>query len=268
LLFSLFPLLVGTESPAIGAAKKRWKTTWNAAWRPAARAASCGLLSGKQWLNLHFTSLFWLLLSYYFTVLGLARLLMYYLPSNMYLVDLPKPLCSKMCLKNRHGEDIDQAIASGAWVCPPCRGTCGEGCRTCCNCGPCRKQAGLGPTHQLIKEARSKGFDNVHDFLVHQNSGESRETIAARKAAHSWGAWLEVPFPAAAAVEEAEKEELEPKSSMETVSAFEERAGEEESEEESEEVSGRAGRITSIFSASRKDLASGSKKIAAGPTSR
>ena len=28
-------------------------------------------------------------------------------------------------------------------------------------------QAGLGPTHQIIKEARAAGFTNAHDFLVH-----------------------------------------------------------------------------------------------------
>lgn len=78
---------------------------------------------------------------------------------------------SKMCLRNRHGEDVVRAEASGIWVCPTCRGTCGEGCRLCCNCGPCRKKAGLAPTHQVIKEARAAGFDNVHDFLVWQSTG-------------------------------------------------------------------------------------------------
>jgi hypothetical protein len=49
-------------------------------------------------------------------------------------------LCSKMCLRNRHGEDCDVAHSSGKWVCPRCRGSCGAGCVTCCNCGPCRKK--------------------------------------------------------------------------------------------------------------------------------
>lgn len=56
----------------------------------------------------------------------------------------PPQICfttpSHKCLKNRHGEDAEEAAVSGAWVCPPCRGSCGPGCVTCCNCGPCRKK--------------------------------------------------------------------------------------------------------------------------------
>jgi len=51
--------------------------------------------------------------------------------------------CSASCLRNRHGEDQATAVASGQWVCPPCRGTCGPGCVSCCNCGPCRKKVGF-----------------------------------------------------------------------------------------------------------------------------
>jgi len=47
---------------------------------------------------------------------------------------------SAACLANRHGEDYAQAVESGEWVCPPCRGTCGPGCVSCCNCGPCRRK--------------------------------------------------------------------------------------------------------------------------------
>ncbi|PRW60483.1 cell division cycle-associated 7 [Chlorella sorokiniana] len=127
---------------------------------------------------------------------------------------LPVSFC-KLCLKNRHGEDIFQAEASGSWVCPRCRGSCGDGCTVCCNCGPCRKAAGLSATGQLINEARRQGFDNVHDFLVHRSTGETPEEVAARKQAAAWGAWLDVPFDAeaaaaareaAAAAEEAEEE--------------------------------------------------------------
>jgi Zinc-finger domain of monoamine-oxidase A repressor R1 len=107
---------------------------------------------------------------------------------------LPVAFC-RMCLSNRHGEDVDLAIASNCWVCPACRGSCGEGCTTCCNCGPCRKKAGLGPTHQMIKLARSAGFDNVHDYLVYRATGESAEEIADRKSTFSWGAWMDVIFP-------------------------------------------------------------------------
>jgi hypothetical protein len=80
---------------------------------------------------------------------------------------LPPPAHrSKLCLKNRHGEDIAAAEASDRWVCPRCRGSCGDGCVACCNCGPCRKALGLAPTHQIIGQARAAGFDNVHDYLV------------------------------------------------------------------------------------------------------
>lgn len=106
---------------------------------------------------------------------------------------LPTSFC-RMCLRNRHGEDVTQAIASGCWVCPGCRGSCGVGCTICCNCGPCRKKAGLGPTHQLIKEARIAGFSNVHDYLVHRTTRESQEDIAARKSKFPWGKWLDVPY--------------------------------------------------------------------------
>lgn len=115
-------------------------------------------------------------------------------------------LC-KMCLSNRHGEDIHQAIASDCWVCPACRGSCGDGCRVCCNCGPCRKKAGLGPTHQLIKEARGAGFTNVHDFLVHKTTGDSPEAISGRKKQFDWGRWLEVPYDEAAYMKRKEEEE-------------------------------------------------------------
>ncbi|GAB4813732.1 hypothetical protein N2152v2_000778 [Parachlorella kessleri] len=113
----------------------------------------------------------------------------------------------KMCLMNRHGEDIAQAEASGCWVCPPCRGSCGEGCTLCCNCGPCRKKAGLGPTHQMIKEARGAGFSNVHDFLVHSKTREAAEEVAARKEAHPWGAWLKVPYEPATQKDEEESQQ-------------------------------------------------------------
>ena len=36
-----------------------------------------------------------------------------------------------------------------------------------------RAQAGLEPTHQVLKNARDVGFDNVHDYLVHLVTGET-----------------------------------------------------------------------------------------------
>ena len=116
---------------------------------------------------------------------------------------LPVAFCG-MCLRNRHGEDVDAALASGCWVCPKCRGSCGEGCVTCCNCGPCRKAAGLSPTHQIIGQARQAGFDNVHDYLVHRVVGATPTQLARRKRAFAWGRWLREDFkPAKEAIEKA-----------------------------------------------------------------
>jgi len=36
---------------------------------------------------------------------------------------------------------------------------------------PICPQAGLEPTHQVVKLARDAGFDNVHDYLVHLVTG-------------------------------------------------------------------------------------------------
>eukprot|EP00879_Flechtneria_rotunda_P026789 GHRR01028614.1.p1 GENE.GHRR01028614.1~~GHRR01028614.1.p1 ORF type:complete len:188 (+),score=80.59 GHRR01028614.1:678-1241(+) len=51
-------------------------------------------------------------------------------------------------------------------------------------------QAGLEPTHQVVKLARDAGFTNVHDYLVHLVTDETAEQISARKLQHSWGSWL------------------------------------------------------------------------------
>ena len=105
----------------------------------------------------------------------------------------PLAFCG-MCLRNRHGEDVDAAVASGIWECPRCRGSCGDGCVTCCNCGPCRKAHGLAPTHQVIQLARGAGFDNVHDYLVHGATGLTPEALLARKRSFNWGKWLAEGF--------------------------------------------------------------------------
>eukprot|EP00798_Chlamydomonas_sp_ICE-L_P023909 gene23909-9478_t len=102
---------------------------------------------------------------------------------------LPTTFC-KMCLKNRHGEDVEEAFQSGKWVCPKCRGSCGKGCVQCCNCGPCRKKAGLDPTGNVMRSVREAGFDNVHDYLINLVTGELPEEIAARKGSHPWAAWI------------------------------------------------------------------------------
>lgn len=103
---------------------------------------------------------------------------------------LPTTFC-KNCLKNRHGEDCAQANKSNSWVCPGCRVSCGPGCVSCCNCGPCRKKLGLEPTHQVARLAKEAGFSNVHDYLVHLSTGESAKELASRKLKHAWGFWLQ-----------------------------------------------------------------------------
>ena len=94
------------------------------------------------------------------------------------------------CLRNRNGEDVFLARESGRWICPRCRGSCGPGCVTCCNCGPCRIAAGLKPTGPGVAHAFAAGFGNVHDFLVGRETGEGREAVARRKLDFAWGAWL------------------------------------------------------------------------------
>jgi len=101
----------------------------------------------------------------------------------------PSAFCGT-CLKNRHGEDVFDAIASGLWVCPKCCGSCGPGCVTCCNCSFCRKANGLEATGLSIVRAYAAGFGNVHDLLVHDATGEGRDAIARRKLDAPWGAWL------------------------------------------------------------------------------
>lgn len=103
---------------------------------------------------------------------------------------MPVSFC-RMCLMNRHGEDVYLSESSGKWICPRCRGSCGNGCTLCCNCGPCRRKHGLAPTHQMIKEARTHGFNNVHDYLIHLRTGEDQYEISSRKILFPWGAWLD-----------------------------------------------------------------------------
>ncbi|KAG1664286.1 hypothetical protein FOA52_009789 [Chlamydomonas sp. UWO 241] len=99
---------------------------------------------------------------------------------------IPTSFC-KGCLRNRHGEDADEAAASGSWVCPPCRGSCGAGCVNCCNCGPCRKKQGLEPTGQIKGSCREAGFDNAHDYLVHLVTGDTPEQVSERKSDAPFG---------------------------------------------------------------------------------
>ena len=142
---------------------------------------------------------------------------------------MPVSFCG-MCLRNRHGEDIDDAVASGEWVCPKCRGNCGEGCVTCCNCGPCRKAAGLSPTHQMISIARSNGFDNVHDYLVHSVTNATPAQLLARKTSFAWGKWLTKDFSHAKQAASGQDSEGEEKGSQTVTTAAGEAADRSEEE--------------------------------------
>uniref|UniRef100_A0A7S3QWA9 Zinc-finger domain-containing protein n=1 Tax=Dunaliella tertiolecta TaxID=3047 RepID=A0A7S3QWA9_DUNTE len=106
------------------------------------------------------------------------------------------PHCGKTfcaaCAWNRNGEDAVASAATGCWVCPCCRDSngsqgCGAGCSGCCICSRCRKRQGLPPTGLLYSTATASGFSNVHDYLVHNNTGEDAATIQARKQRHWWG---------------------------------------------------------------------------------
>lgn len=90
------------------------------------------------------------------------------------------------CLRNRHGEDLEIETADDNWLCPKCRGGCGRGCKNCCNCTFCRKKLGLKPPKFAAGELRAHGFDNVHDYLIHLETGESADKIWARKAGKGW----------------------------------------------------------------------------------
>lgn len=46
-------------------------------------------------------------------------------------------------------------------------------------------QAGLEPTHQVVRLARDAGFDNVHDYLVHLVTGAAAVLLLAR-----WRRWM------------------------------------------------------------------------------
>jgi hypothetical protein len=54
----------------------------------------------------------------------------------------------------------------------------------------CRKKAGLAPTGQVKSQAIADGFDNVHDWLVFRETGESAAALVLRKWESSWAAWL------------------------------------------------------------------------------
>ena len=114
------------------------------------------------------------------------------------------------CLNNRHGEDIDKAIESNTWVCPKCRGSCGDGCKTCCTCSFCRKDKYLEPLGRVLEEAKLSGFDNVHDYAVHRETKETQEQLRKRKTAIDWGKWLLSDFVPPKPMDSDDKDEVLP----------------------------------------------------------
>lgn len=48
----------------------------------------------------------------------------------------------------------------------------------------------MNPTGHAVAEARKNGFGNVHDYLVHKETGQTPVQIRARKGRFSWGGWL------------------------------------------------------------------------------
>lgn len=62
-----------------------------------------------------------------------------------------------VCLQNRYGEDVREALKDPNWSCPPCRGKC--------NCSICRTRANKCPTGILHHTAQEKGFKSVSHYL-------------------------------------------------------------------------------------------------------
>ncbi|XP_067299266.1 cell division cycle-associated protein 7a [Pseudorasbora parva] len=61
------------------------------------------------------------------------------------------------CLRNRYGEEVQDALLNPDWLCPPCRGIC--------NCSFCRAREGRCATGVLVYLAKYHGYDNVHSYL-------------------------------------------------------------------------------------------------------
>ncbi|XP_010792827.1 cell division cycle-associated protein 7a [Notothenia coriiceps] len=61
------------------------------------------------------------------------------------------------CLRNRYGEEVQDALLNPEWECPPCRGIC--------NCSFCRARVGRCATGVLVYLAKYHGYDNVHAYL-------------------------------------------------------------------------------------------------------
>ena len=62
-----------------------------------------------------------------------------------------------VCLKNRYGMNIREALKDPEWWCPPCLDIC--------NCSICRNRIGKGATGPLTWLAQEKGFPSVRHYL-------------------------------------------------------------------------------------------------------
>lgn len=118
------------------------------------------------------------------------------------------------CLRLHNGEDPLEVAATGCWECPACRDSCGVGCTSCCMCSGASecsfKKRGRADLGQVPKGLwKPLGFTNVHDYVVSQRSGESREAVEGRKLQYPWYRRLKDAKPAegVAAAEPAPAEE-------------------------------------------------------------
>jgi len=64
-----------------------------------------------------------------------------------------------VCLKNRYGQDVREALKDPNWTCPPCQDKC--------NCSICRNRKGKAATGILTGLALNKGFNSVAHYLDH-----------------------------------------------------------------------------------------------------
>ncbi len=62
-----------------------------------------------------------------------------------------------VCLPNRYGQDVREALKDPNWTCPVCLDFC--------NCSICRNRIGKGATGPITYLAQAKGFKSVKDYL-------------------------------------------------------------------------------------------------------
>ncbi|ESN99142.1 hypothetical protein HELRODRAFT_189004 [Helobdella robusta] len=69
-----------------------------------------------------------------------------------------------ICLYNRYGENVKEALLDDKWSCPVCRNVC--------NCSFCLPKKGKSCTGILVPIARKHGFTNVKSFLDSLSDGK------------------------------------------------------------------------------------------------